>query len=49
MEIIFILVPVSLLLILAASWAFVWSVRNDQFDDMDRESQRILFDEGDAQ
>ena len=33
MEIVFILVPVSLLIVVVALWAFVWSVRNDQYDD----------------
>lgn len=46
MEIIFVLVPVSLLLILLATWAFVWSVGNDQFENLDEESRRVLFEEG---
>ncbi len=45
MEIVFILVPVSLLIVVIALWAFVWSVRNDQYDDLDKEAYRILFDE----
>jgi cbb3-type cytochrome oxidase maturation protein len=45
MEIVFILVPVSLLIVVVALWAFVWSVRNDQYDDLDKEAYRILFDE----
>jgi len=38
-------VPVSLLIVVVALWAFVWSVRNDQYDDLDKEAYRILFDE----
>ncbi|MDA9297784.1 cbb3-type cytochrome oxidase assembly protein CcoS [Pseudomonadales bacterium] len=45
MEIVFVLVPVSLLIVVVALWAFVWSVRNDQYDDLDKEAYRILFDE----
>lgn len=45
MEVIFVLVPVSLVIVIAALWAFVWSVRNDQFDDLDKEAYSILFDE----
>lgn len=45
MEVIFVLVPVSLVLILMASWAFIWSVKNDQFEDLEKESERILFEE----
>jgi cbb3-type cytochrome oxidase maturation protein len=32
MEIVFVLVPVSLLIVVVALWAFVWSVRNDQYE-----------------
>ncbi len=46
MEIIFVLVPVSLMLIMLASWAFIWSVNNDQFEDMDEEATKVLFEEG---
>lgn len=45
MEIVFVLVPVSLVIVIAALWAFVWSVRNDQYDDLDKEAWTILFDE----
>ena len=45
MEILFVLIPISLVLVLLALWAFVWSVRNDQFEDLDREAWRILFDD----
>ncbi|MEX0943924.1 MAG: cbb3-type cytochrome oxidase assembly protein CcoS [Pseudomonadales bacterium] len=45
MEVIFILVPVSLVIVISALWAFVWSVRNDQFDDLEKEGYAILFDE----
>lgn len=44
MEILFLLIPVSLILILASFWAFIWSVKNDQFDDLDKEAWRILQD-----
>ena len=39
------LVPIAILLVLAASAAYMWAVRNHQFEDLDRESERILFDE----
>lgn len=44
MEVVFILVPVSLVIVIIALWAFVWAVRNDQFEDLDKEAYRILFD-----
>ncbi|MCH8256970.1 MAG: cbb3-type cytochrome oxidase assembly protein CcoS [Proteobacteria bacterium] len=45
MEIVFILVPISLVIIMIALWAFVWSVRNEQFEDLDKEAHSILFDD----
>jgi cbb3-type cytochrome oxidase maturation protein len=49
MEVVFVLVPISLLIVVIALWAFVWSVRGDQYDDLDKEAYRILFeDESDA-
>lgn len=45
MEIVFILIPVSLVIVIIALWAFVWAVRNDQFEDLDKEAFRVLFDQ----
>ena len=45
MEVVFVLVPISLLIVVIALWAFVWSVRGDQYDDLDKEAHRILFED----
>lgn len=45
MNIIFILIPLGLVLVLAAVWAFFWAIRNGQFDDLDSPGSRILFDD----
>lgn len=45
MEVVFVLIPISLVIIGVALWAFVWSVRNDQFEDLDKEAFSILFDD----
>ena len=45
MDIIFLLIPLALVLLVVAVAAFFWAVRSDQFDDLDREASRILFDE----
>ncbi len=42
MEVAFVLVPISLVIVLTACWAFIWSVKNDQFDDLEKESFSIL-------
>lgn len=45
MDVIYFLIPLALVLLACAVAAFLWAVRSGQFDDLDREAQRILFDE----
>jgi len=45
MKIIYILIPLSLMLLSLAVWAFFWAVRNDQFDDLDTPAMDILDDD----
>lgn len=45
MTILLLLVPLSLLLLVVALWAFVWAVRRGQFDDMDTPAIDILRDD----
>lgn len=42
MSVLIYLVPISLLLLGAAIWAFVWAVRAGQFDDLDTPPLDIL-------
>lgn len=50
MEIIYLLLPLSLLLAFAAIAGFVWATRAGQFDDLETPAQRVLFDdEGDQE
>ena len=44
MIILLILVPISLLLLAAAIWAFVWAVRSGQYDDLDSPGIDVLQD-----
>ena len=41
----FYLIPVALLLGAAGLAAFLWSLRNGQYDDLDGAAERILFDD----
>jgi cbb3-type cytochrome oxidase maturation protein len=41
----FVLIPLALVLLAFAVWAFVWAVDHDQFEDLDREGARVLFDD----
>jgi cbb3-type cytochrome oxidase maturation protein len=45
MDILFLLIPLSSLLVLAILCMFAWALNNGQFDDLDHEGQRILEDE----
>ncbi|GGZ76731.1 hypothetical protein GCM10007161_04830 [Ignatzschineria indica] len=41
----FILLPLTLVGMVVAGYAFIWAVRSDQFDDMEGPAYQILFDE----
>ena len=45
MNILLLLIPLSLLLLVAAIWAFVWAVKRGQFDDLDTPAIDILVDD----
>ena len=45
MNILFLMIPISLLLGLASVAAFVWSVGNGQVDDLETPAHRILTDD----
>jgi cbb3-type cytochrome oxidase maturation protein len=42
MIILLLLIPLSLVLLVAAIWAFIWAVRNGQFDDLETPALDIL-------
>ena len=45
MTILLMLIPISLVLLGLAIWAFVWAVRSGQFDDLDTPPLDILREE----
>ncbi len=45
MTILLVLIPLGLLLLGAAVAFFAWAVRNGQFDDLEDEAERILFED----
>lgn len=47
MNILFILIPLGLILLGLAVWAFFWAVGSGQFDDLDTPATRILLDDDD--
>ena len=47
MSILFALIPLALILLAFAIWAFFWAVRSGQFDDLDTPPVSILLDDED--
>lgn len=45
MNIVLVLIPLSLILVVVAVWAFFWAVGSGQFDDLDSPAYRILLDD----
>lgn len=48
MEIIYLLLPVSVLLGFLALAAYLWGVKNGQFDDLETPAIRAIFDDEEA-
>ena len=44
MSVLYLVVVLAILLVTAAVFAFVWAVRQDQFDDLETPALRVLFD-----
>lgn len=44
MSILFILIPLSLVLVVLAGWAFFWAVGSGQFEDLDKPGWDVLRD-----
>ena len=49
MNVIYFLIPLAMVLLAFGVAAFLWAVKHGQFDDLDREAYRILFDEDEDQ
>jgi cbb3-type cytochrome oxidase maturation protein len=45
MSILYVLIPLALLILGVAVWAFFWAVGNGQFDDLDTPAVSILMDD----
>ena len=45
MSVVYLVLPLALLVVLAAVIAFVWSARSGQFDDLDTPAVRVLLDD----
>ncbi len=47
MTILYLLIPLTLLVMGVAIWAFIWAVKTGQFDDLEGPAHRILMDDDD--
>ncbi|UTW13320.1 cbb3-type cytochrome oxidase assembly protein CcoS [Marinobacterium rhizophilum] len=47
MDILYLLIPIAIIFVGCALWAFFWSVNSGQYDDMDSPAHSILFDDDD--
>jgi cbb3-type cytochrome oxidase maturation protein len=45
MEIIYLLIPLSLLLVGLIIWIFIWAIRSGQFDDLEGPAHQIIMDD----
>lgn len=45
MNILYLLIPLSLVLVVLAGWAYFWAVRGRQFDDLESPGLQILLDD----
>ena len=45
MEIIYLLIPVSLLIVGLIAWVMIWAVRSGQFDDLEGPAHSVLMDD----
>ena len=48
MESLYVLIPIALVLVGLAIKLFFWAVKSGQYDDLDTEGKRILFDTSDS-
>ncbi|WP_417665236.1 cbb3-type cytochrome oxidase assembly protein CcoS [Pseudidiomarina sp.] len=45
MDSLYVLIPIAILFVLIAVGVFLWAVRSDQFEDLERQGMNILLDD----
>jgi cbb3-type cytochrome oxidase maturation protein len=45
MDILYLLIPLSVVLVFFIAWFFWWSLRNNQYDDLEGPGYRVLMDD----
>lgn len=49
MESLYILIPIAIVLVCVAVAIFLWAVKSDQFEDLERQGHNILLDDDESQ
>lgn len=49
MDILYLLIPISIIFVVIIAGVFVWSVKSGQYDDMEGPAHKILMDNGSIQ
>lgn len=49
MEVIYLLIPLSLVFLVAAVWFFFWAVKSEQYEDLEGPAHRIILDDRDQE
>jgi cbb3-type cytochrome oxidase maturation protein len=44
MDVLYLLIPISLIFVAVIAWVFIWSVKSGQYDDMEGPAHEILMD-----
>ncbi len=44
MDILYLLIPISMIFVVIIAWVFVWSVKSGQYEDMEGPAHEILMD-----
>lgn len=47
MDILYLLIPLAVVIMMVAAGAFIWAVKNGQYDDLEGPAHRILMDDDD--
>ncbi len=44
MDILYLLIPISIVFVILIAWLFIWSVKSGQYEDMEGPAHKILMD-----
>lgn len=48
MEVIYLLIPLSLMFLALSVWFFLWAMKTEQYEDLDGPAHRIILDDREA-